>query len=97
MTAPDFPTELTHADVPATLVARMTITTDTEWTFAGELVRKLRKGRGLSQMAVAAGAGLSLNTVGMVERDELDPKTSTIAALASMLQVEPTAFFRSSR
>ena len=47
----------------------------------------------MSQMAVAIAAGLSLNTVGMTERDELEPKTGTVAALATALDTEPTAFF----
>lgn len=96
------PAGLTRAGVPGTVGGM--IITETEWEFSGELVRKTREalkgrdGRAMSQMAVAAAAGLSLNTVGMVERGELDPKSSTVAALAAALGAEPTDFFlRSTR
>ena len=53
----------------------------------GDAVRELRKTSGLSQMALAEKAGLSLNYVGEVERGEKLVSLETIVRLAKALDV----------
>jgi transcriptional regulator with XRE-family HTH domain len=54
----------------------------------GRSVRALREERGLSQMALAVAAGLSLNAVARLEQGGIpDPRLSTVVAIARALGV----------
>ena len=56
-------------------------------THLGALLRSYREDRGLSQEALAerAGAGLSVNTIGNIERSRVRPHRYTIEALCDAL------------
>jgi transcriptional regulator with XRE-family HTH domain len=51
----------------------------------GREMAALRKRRGLSQAALAEATGLSLNTIGNVERGALDPTVSVVALMQVQL------------
>jgi len=53
----------------------------------GDAVRELRKTAGLSQMALAEKAGLTLNYVGEVERGEKMASLETVVRLARALEM----------
>lgn len=55
--------------------------------FSGARVQVIRKGRGLSQEALAEEAGLSLRTVQRVEQGTTTPQGHTLQALAAALGV----------
>jgi transcriptional regulator with XRE-family HTH domain len=56
-----------------------------------ENVRRLRKGRGLSQEALAEECGYHRTYVGGIERRERNITIATLEALAGALGVEPLA------
>jgi transcriptional regulator with XRE-family HTH domain len=54
-----------------------------------ENVRRLRKGRGISQERLAETCGYHRTYVGMIERGERNISIATLEALAGALGVEP--------
>ncbi len=59
----------------------------------GERLRELRAERDLSQRQLAQIAGISTNSVSLIERDEISPSVSTIQNLATALHVRMSYFF----
>lgn len=59
----------------------------------GERLRILRTERSLSQRALAKTAGISTNSVSLIERDEISPSVATIQNLATALHVRISYFF----
>ncbi len=55
----------------------------------GERLRKQRTRRLMSQTELAKAAGMTRNQIGRIERDEVEPRLSSIRKLAKALQVEP--------
>jgi transcriptional regulator with XRE-family HTH domain len=62
-------------------------------TSPGAKLRSLRTERRLSQRALAQLAGISPNSVSLIERDEISPSIATLQALASALEVRMSYFF----
>lgn len=59
----------------------------------GARLRYLRRQRGLSQKELAQQAGLSLNCISLIERDEISPNVATLQRLATALNVKMSYFF----
>ncbi len=59
----------------------------------GQRLRQLRIERRLSQRDLAARAGISTNSVSLIERDEISPSVSTLQSLASALNIKISYFF----
>jgi len=59
----------------------------------GNRLRDLRSERNLSQRALANLAGISTNSVGLIERDEISPGIITLQNLATALRVRVSYFF----
>lgn len=59
----------------------------------GERLRTLRTERNLSQRTLAQLAGISPNSVSLIERDEISPSVATIQNLATALHVRVSYFF----
>ena len=55
---------------------------------AGSVLRDARISSGLSQRELARRAGVPLSTVGRIERNAVDPRVGTLAALADALGVD---------
>jgi transcriptional regulator with XRE-family HTH domain len=62
-------------------------------TSLGERLRQLRTERRLSQRDLAAQAGISTNSVSLIEREEISPSVSTLQSLASALNIKVSYFF----
>jgi len=59
----------------------------------GAKLRYIRDERGLSQRDLAQKAGISTNSVSLIERDENSPSVATLQALATALAVKMSYFF----
>ena len=59
----------------------------------GSRLRDLRRESGLSQKDLAVRAGLSLNCISLIERDEISPNVATLQRLATALNVRIGRFF----
>ena len=59
----------------------------------GERLRRLRSERHLSQRELAKLAGISTNSVSLIERDEISPSVSTLQSLAGALKIKVSYFF----
>lgn len=59
----------------------------------GAKLRFIRDERGLSQRDLAHKAGISINSVSLIERDENSPSVATLQALAIALAVKMSYFF----
>ena len=59
----------------------------------GERLRNLRTERRLSQRDLAKLAGISTNSVSLIERNEISPSVSTLQSLAGALKVKVSYFF----
>jgi transcriptional regulator with XRE-family HTH domain len=59
----------------------------------GARLRNLRRERELSQRDLAERAGLSANTVSLIERDEISPSVATLQRLAAAFGVRMAYFF----
>lgn len=59
----------------------------------GERLRIVRSERDLSQRALAQLAGISPNSVSLIERDEISPSVTTLQNLATALHVRVSYFF----
>ncbi len=57
-------------------------------------LRSLRQERGLSQEELADRADVNRNYVGLLEREEHAATVDMLEKLASVLDVDPSAFFR---
>lgn len=62
-------------------------------TSPGARLRRIRTERSLSQRALAQLAGISPNSVGLIERDEISPSVATLQNLATALSVRMSYFF----
>ena len=60
-------------------------------------VRQLRLKQKLSQEKLAELADLHINSIGRIERLQLDPTATTIVKLARALRVKPAELFRGIR
>ncbi len=59
----------------------------------GEKLRQLRSERNISQRDLAQMAGLSPNSISLIERDETSPSVSTLQSLAAALNIRMSYFF----
>jgi transcriptional regulator with XRE-family HTH domain len=59
----------------------------------GTRLRTVREERGLSQRELAQRAGVSTNSISLIERDENSPSVSTLQNLAAALNVKMSYFF----
>jgi len=59
----------------------------------GARLRILRKERHLTQRELANRAGISVNAVSLIERNEISPSVSTLQSLAGALNVKISYFF----
>ena len=59
----------------------------------GEKLRQLRSERNISQRDLARMAGLSPNSISLIERDETSPSVATLQSLASALNIRMSYFF----
>jgi len=59
----------------------------------GERLRHLRTERRLSQRDLASLAGISTNSVSLIEREEISPSVSTLQSLARALNIKVSYFF----
>ena len=59
----------------------------------GEKLRNLRNERNISQRDLARLAGLSPNSISLIERDETSPSVATLQSLAAALNVRMAYFF----
>ena len=55
----------------------------------GERLRKQRTRRALTQAELAKRAGVTTATVARIERDEIEPRMTTLRKLAHGLEVDP--------
>ncbi len=60
----------------------------------GKRIRELRKAKGFSQEDLAYEADIPLSQIGRIERGEINPTVSTIATIASALQVSFQEIFK---
>ncbi|RAU91044.1 helix-turn-helix domain-containing protein [Paenibacillus sp. YN15] len=60
----------------------------------GEVIRDLRKQRGLSQEKLALKAGINTSYMGQIERAEKSPTLDTLEKIAVALDVELEQFFQ---
>lgn len=59
----------------------------------GEKLRQIRNERNISQRDLAKLAGLSPNSISLIERDETSPSVSTLQSLAAALNIRMSYFF----
>jgi transcriptional regulator with XRE-family HTH domain len=59
----------------------------------GEKLRQLRGERNISQRDLAHLAGLSPNSISLIERDETSPSVATLQSLATALNIRMSYFF----
>jgi len=59
----------------------------------GEKLRQIRSERNISQRDLAKLAGLSPNSISLIERDETSPSVSTLQSLAAALNIRMSYFF----
>ena len=59
----------------------------------GSRLRNLRKERNLTQRELASRAGISVNAVSLIERNEISPSVATLQSLAGALDVKMSYFF----
>ena len=59
----------------------------------GEKLRQLRNERNISQRDLARSAGLSPNSISLIERDETSPSVATLQSLATALNIRMSYFF----
>jgi transcriptional regulator with XRE-family HTH domain len=57
--------------------------------FIGERLKKQRTRRALTQAELAQGAGVTTATVARIERNEIEPRMTTLRKLALALEVDP--------
>ena len=57
--------------------------------YVGENLKKQRTRRALTQAQLAERARVTTATVARIERDEIEPRMTTLGKLASALKVDP--------
>jgi transcriptional regulator with XRE-family HTH domain len=57
--------------------------------YIGERLKRQRTRRALTQEQLALRAGVSTATVARIERDEIEPRMTTLGKLAEALGVDP--------
>tara|TARA_Y100001960_G_C14733643_1_gene859012 strand:- start:719 stop:1138 length:420 start_codon:yes stop_codon:yes gene_type:complete len=62
----------------------------------GENLKRLRRDKGWTQGALAKECGIRLGQISKIERNETDPKLSTIYALTKALECTPNALLNDS-
>ena len=62
-------------------------------TTPGMRLRQLRSERNISQRALAQLAGVSPNSISLIERDEISPSVATLQNLATAMNVHMSYFF----
>jgi transcriptional regulator with XRE-family HTH domain len=62
--------------------------------FVGEQLKRLRTLRALTQADVAKRAGVTTATVARIERNEIEPRMTTLRKLAAALEVNPAELVR---
>jgi transcriptional regulator with XRE-family HTH domain len=62
--------------------------------YVGQRIRRIREHHGLSLRVLAKKAGLSANTISLIERGENSPTVSSLNRLAMALDVQITTFFQ---
>jgi transcriptional regulator with XRE-family HTH domain len=60
----------------------------------GDTLKRLRTESALTQEELAASAGLTTAAVARIERNEANPRPSTLRKLAEALEVEPSELVR---
>jgi transcriptional regulator with XRE-family HTH domain len=58
--------------------------------YIGDRLRELREQRAMTQRELARAAGISPNTVAVLERSKAQPNMSTVRKLAQALGVDPS-------
>ena len=59
----------------------------------GNRLRRLRTERSISQRDLAQRAGVSVNSISLIERDEISPSVATLQSLAGALKIKVSYFF----
>lgn len=59
----------------------------------GAKLRELRKERNLTQRNLADKAGISVNAISLIERDQISPSVSTLQSLATAFNIKMSYFF----
>jgi transcriptional regulator with XRE-family HTH domain len=67
-----------------------------EVLYIGEKLRDTRKRKLLTQEQLAARSGVGIATIIRIERNQVEPRGSTIRKLAAALEVEPEELVRRS-
>ena len=62
--------------------------------YIGERLKKLRTLRALTQAEVAERADVTTATVARIERNEIEPRMTTLRKLAGALEVDPAELVR---
>jgi transcriptional regulator with XRE-family HTH domain len=57
--------------------------------FIGERLKRQRTRRALTQAQLAERAGVAVATVARIERNEIEPRMTTLGTLAKALEVDP--------
>ena len=57
--------------------------------YIGERLKRQRTRRALTQAELAERAGVTTATVARIERDEIEPRMTTLRKLAQALEVDP--------
>jgi transcriptional regulator with XRE-family HTH domain len=57
--------------------------------YIGERLKRQRTRRALTQAELAERAGVTTATVARIERDEIEPRMTTLGKLARALEVDP--------
>jgi transcriptional regulator with XRE-family HTH domain len=57
--------------------------------YVGEQLKRQRTRRALTQAQLAEQAGVTTATVARIERDEIEPRMTTLSKLAEALGVDP--------
>jgi transcriptional regulator with XRE-family HTH domain len=55
----------------------------------GQILRKIRERKGVTQEQLALDAGLNRAYIGYIERGERNPSTNTLVKIAKALKVSP--------
>ncbi len=66
----------------------------TEVLYIGDRLRDLRKRALLTQKELADKSGVGVTTIIRIERNQVEPRGSTIRKLAAALEVEPEELVR---